>query len=191
MSELFDKVSRCNFWDGGLPDTGVSRRRYVERVQPFMGNRLTKVLMGQRRCGKSFILRQIMAGLVEGGVSWRNILYLDKERMELADLVDHRQAHDLIGEYRKRLRVKGKVYLFLDEIQEIAGWERLVNAYSQDRRQEYEIVVTGSNAHLLSTELGTLLTGRYVPVEIFPFSFDEFATAKRIIKKGLETENGK
>ena len=182
MSELFDKVSRCNFWDGGLPDTGVSRRRYVERVQPFMGNRLTKVLMGQRRCGKSFILRQIMAGLVEGGVSWRNILYLDKERMELADLVDHRQAHDLIGEYRKRLRVKGKVYLFLDEIQEIAGWERLVNAYSQDRRQEYEIVVTGSNAHLLSTELGTLLTGRYVPFEIFPYSFDEFATAKRIKK---------
>ena len=99
MSELFDKVSRCNFWDGGLPDTGVSRRRYVERVQPFMGNRLTKVLMGQRRCGKSFILRQIMAGLVEGGVSWRNILYLDKERMELADLVDHRQAHDLIGDF--------------------------------------------------------------------------------------------
>ena len=180
MNELFDALNRCNYWEGDFPDTGVSRRRYIERIQPFLGNRLTKVLMGQRRCGKSFILRQIMAGLVESGVPRTNIFYLDMERMELADLLDHRQLHSLIGEYRKRLRVKGKVYLLLDEIQEIAGWERLVNAYSQDNRQEYEIILTGSNAHLLSTELGTLLTGRYVPFEIFPFSFEEFAAAQRL-----------
>jgi len=182
MSELFEKLACCNYWEGGFPLTGVSRRRYAERIQPFMGNRLTKVLMGQRRCGKSFILRQIMAGLVENGVPWSNIFYLDMERMELSDIVEHRQLHDLIGEYRKRLQVKGKVYLFLDEIQEISGWERLVNAYSQDSRQEYEIILTGSNAHLLSTELGTLLTGRYVPFEIFPFSFEEFVAAKHLKK---------
>ena len=182
MKELFEKLSRCNYWEGGLPDTGVCRRRYVERIHPFLGNRLTKVLVGQRRCGKSVILRQIMASLVERGVSWHNIFYLDMERMELAELSDPKQLHDLIGEYRKRLKVKGKVYLFLDEIQEIPGWERVVNAYSQDTRQDYEVILTGSNAHLLSTELGTLLTGRYVPFEIFPFSFEEFADAKHLKK---------
>lgn len=180
MKELFDKLALCNYWEGDIPDTGVCRRRYVERIRPFLGNRLTKVLMGQRRCGKSFILRQIMSDLIESGVPCHNIFYLDMERIELADLADYKQLHGLIGEYRKRLKVKGKVYLFLDEIQEISGWERVVNAYSQDRRQDYEIIVTGSNAHLLSTELGTLLTGRYVPFEIFPFSFEEFADARRV-----------
>jgi len=182
MNELFEKLERCNFWEGGIPDTGLPRPLYVERIGAFMGNRLTKVLMGQRRCGKSFILRQIMAGLAKSGVPWRRMCYLDMERMELADLVNHRQLHELIGEYRKRLRPKGKVYLFLDEIQEIEGWERAVNAYSQDSRQEYEIVLTGSNAHLLSSDLATHLTGRFVPFEIFPFSFGEFAAAKGLQK---------
>ena len=182
MSELFDKLAAANFWDGGAPETGVPRPRCIERIRTFLGNRLTKVLVGQRRCGKSFILRQIMAGLAEQGVPWRQIVYVDKERLEWDDLADYRQLDRLIQEYRKRLRVKGKVYLFLDEIQEIAGWEKVVNAYSQDTRQAYEIVVTGSNAHLLSTELGTLLTGRYVPFELFPFSFEEFAAARRLKK---------
>jgi len=182
MSDYFDKLKQCNFWDGGSPDTGVPRPRYVDRIKGFLNNRLAKVLVGQRRCGKSFILRQIMASLVDGGTSTRNIFYLDKERMEFADLVDHRQLHELIAEYRKRLRIKGKVYLFLDEVQEISGWERLVNAYSQDSRQAYEVFVTGSNSHLLSTELGTLLTGRYVPFEIFSFSFEEYVAAKGLKK---------
>lgn len=182
MSDYFDKLKQCNFWDGGSPDTGVPRRRQIARITGFMNNRLTKVLVGQRRCGKSFILRQIMAALVKGGIPPRNIFYLDKERMEFADLIAPRQLHELIEEYRKRLRVKGKAYLFLDEVQEITGWERIVNAYSQDNRQAYEVFVTGSNSHLLSTELGTLLTGRYVPFEIFPFSFEEYVTAKGLEK---------
>jgi predicted AAA+ superfamily ATPase len=123
-----------------------------------------------------------MTDLLKAGVPARNIFCLDKERLEFADLVEYRQVHDLIVEYRKRLRIKGKVYLFFDEIQEIASWERLVNAYSQDSRQAYEVFITGSNSHLLSTELSTLLTGRYIPFEIFPFSFEEFVTAKNLKK---------
>lgn len=182
MSDYFEKLKQCNLWDGGSPDTGVPRRRYVARIKGFLNNRLVKVLMGQRRCGKSFILRQLMADLVEGGTPPSHIFYLDKERMEFADLVDHRQLHELIEEYRKRLRIKGKAYLFLDEAQEISGWERLVSAYAQDSRQPYEVFVTGSNSHLLSSELGTLLTGRYVPFEIFPFSFEEYVAAKGLEK---------
>jgi predicted AAA+ superfamily ATPase len=128
------------------------------------------------------ILRQLIAALVKKGVPPRNIFYLDKERLEYSDLVDHKQLHDLIQMYRKRLRVKGRVYLFLDEIQEIEGWERLVNAYSQDPRHAYELFVTGSNSNLLSSELGTLLTGRYVPFTIFPFSFEEYSEARGLPK---------
>lgn len=160
----------------------MSRPAYVSRIKGFLGNRLAKVLMGQRRCGKSYILRQIMADLMAAGVPARNIFYLDKERMEFADLMDAGQTHTLIEEYRKRLRLKGRIYLFLDEVQEVAGWERLVNAYSQDTRQPYEVFVTGSNSRLLFTELGTVLTGRYVPFLIFPFSFEEFASASGLKK---------
>ncbi len=75
------------------------------------------------------------------------------------------------------MKIKGKVYLVLDEIQEIEGWERTVNAYAQDRGAEYEIVVTGSNSTMLSSELGTHLSGRYVALEVLPFSFAEFVVA--------------
>lgn len=182
MTELFDNLKASNFWEVGVSEVGVPRPRYVDRIKGFLDNRLAKVLMGQRRCGKSVILKQLMATLVKDGVSPRNIFYLDKERIEFADVVNHRQLDDLIQIYRKRLRVKGKVYLFLDEIQEIEGWERLVNAYSQDQRLAYELFITGSNSNLLSSELGTLLTGRYVPFTIFPFSFEEFVAAKNVKK---------
>lgn len=182
MSELFDKLESCNFWDGRPLETGIARPQYVSRIQGFLNNRLTKVVVGQRRSGKSYILRQVMTGLLHAGVPARNIFCLDKERLEFADLVEYRQVHELIQKYRKRMGVEGKVYLFFDEIQEIAEWERLVNAYSQDGRHAYEVFITGSNSHLLSTELSTFLTGRYVPFEIFPFSFEEFVVARNLKK---------
>ena len=182
MNEYIDRLRSVNFWEGEQPDTGVPRPMYLDRIKGFIGNRLAKVIVGQRRCGKSVILRQIMAELIKNGVPRQNLFYLDKERMEFTDLVNHQQVHDVIQSYRTQLKVRGKVYVFLDEVQEISEWERLVNAYSQDSKNDYELFVTGSNSNLLSSELGTLLTGRYVPFTVFPFSFDEYLTARNLTK---------
>lgn len=111
------------------------------------------------------------------GVHPHNIFYLNKEHLDFADITDWRDLDDAIQEYLKRLDISGKVYLLLDEIQEVDGWEKLTASYSQDSRREIELVITGSNSHMLSSELGTYLSGRYVPIAVYPFSFSEFVEA--------------
>ena len=81
---------------------------------------------------------------------------------------------EIFNLYLQKLKPEGRVYIFIDEIQNIEGWEKFVNAYSQDYRNEYEIFITGSNSKMLSSELATLLSGRYVKFEVFPFSFSEY-----------------
>lgn len=76
--------------------------------------------------------------------------------------------------YKEELRPQGRVYIFIDEVQEIDGWERIVNSLSQDYTEEYELFITGSNSKMLSGELSTLLSGRYVEFRIFPLSFHEY-----------------
>ncbi len=83
--------------------------------------------------------------------------------------------------YKNYFKLRGKIYLFLDEVQNISKWESFVNSYSQDFTQEYELFITGSNSNLLSGELSTLLSGRYIEFEIFPFSFNEFVGIKKIL----------
>jgi predicted AAA+ superfamily ATPase len=177
MPELLDILAKHNFWTEPPRNLGVPRHLYLTRLKPFMGNQLVKVLVGQRRAGKSYLLRQCIGGLLQQGVNPRHLLYLNKESIDFADIANHRQLHSLVQTYRQRLKVKGKVYLILDEIQEIDAWERVVNAYAQGHDDEYEIIVTGSNSTMLSSELGSHLSGRYVSLEVLPFSFAEFSQA--------------
>jgi len=180
MKNTFEKLKQHNFWGGENIRTGIPRQKYLEQITSFSGNRLIKVLIGQRRAGKSYILRQLVQDLMDRGVNSNNIFYLDKEHLDFVDLTDRRELDQLIQLYLKNLTIKGKVYLLLDEVQEIAGWEKLVSSYSQDTQQEYEVYITGSNSHMLSSELGTYLSGRYVPIDIFPLSFPEFITGNNL-----------
>ena len=174
MSNTIEKLERHNYWHGESMRTGIPRQAYQDRIASFSGNRLIKVLIGQRRTGKSYILRQFIQSLIGRGVNPHNIFYLDKEHLDFADLTNSRELDQLIHLYLNRLAIEGKVYLLLDEVQEISGWEKLVSSYAQDNRQEYELFVTGSNSHMLSSELGTYLSGRHVPIDVFPLSFPEF-----------------
>lgn len=180
MNSTFEKLKRHNFWDGENIRTGIPRQKYLEQITAFSGNRLIKVLIGQRRAGKSYILRQLIQNLIDRGINPNNIFYLDKEHLDFVDLTNRRELDQLIQIYLKNLTIKGKVFLLLDEVQEIAGWEKLVSSYAQDNQQEYEIYITGSNSHMLSSELGTYLSGRYVPINVFTFSFSEFITAYNV-----------
>lgn len=177
MDGIFEKLEKHNYWHGENIRTGIPRQKYLDQIESFSGNRLVKVLVGQRRTGKSFILRQFIQSLIARGVDPRHIFYLDKEHLDFADLTDSQDLDQLIRLYVKQLATEGKVYMLLDEIQEIAGWEKLVASYAQDDRHDYELYITGSNSHMLSSELGTYLSGRHIPIQVFPLSFSEYIAA--------------
>ena len=174
MKERLAILKKYNFWDKDFPDLGFPRDIYTDKIFEFVGNRLVKVLVGQRRVGKSYIMRQIMYGLVERGVHSQNILYINKEFNDFDFIKDSNDLDALVKYYREVLGPEGKVWLFVDEIQNIEGWEQLINSYSQDYVDSYEVFISGSNSKMLSGELATLLSGRYIEFHILPFSFKEY-----------------
>ena len=174
MDERFIALKKYNFWDNHPIDLGFLRTSYTGKISDYIGNRLVKVLVGQRRAGKSFILRQMVKTLIEKGVPSDNTLIINKEFSDFDFLSTYRELDDLIKLYKSELKPTGKVYIFIDEVQNISGWERVVNSYSQDYVDSYELFISGSNSKMLSNELATLLSGRYVNFEIFPFSYHEY-----------------
>lgn len=174
MDELLQAIERFNFWSNPEFKSGFSRLFYLDKIRKYQNNSLVKVLVGQRRSGKSYILRQIAEQLIRSGVSPKNILFINKEFLEFDAIQDYKDLDQLIRHYKAKLKPKGKVYLFIDEIQNIRQWERLVNSYSQDYTESYELFISGSNSKMLSGELSSLLSGRYISFEIFPFSYAEY-----------------
>jgi hypothetical protein len=151
-----------------------------------LGNKLVKVLVGQRRAGKSYILRQIASGLLSAGIKNENILYINKEYIELTSLHNAVELEQLYKAYKEVLNPTGKVYIFIDEIQYIEEWERFVNSHSQDFAEPCEVFISGSNSKLLSGELATLLSGRYIEFEVLPYSYTEYCEVTRQ-KKGSKS----
>lgn len=174
MENVFDALRQYNYWGGEPIDMGFTRRTYLERIMPFVGNRLVKVLAGQRRAGKSYLLRQIAKQLIDNGVKPENTFMLNKDLLAFDGVRDCHDLTELFERYRRELKPEGKVYIFIDEVQNIGEWERFANSYSQDFTHDYELFLTGSNSKMLSGELASLLSGRYVEIEVFPFSFAEF-----------------
>lgn len=174
--ERFEALKRYNFWGGTTPHLGYIRTEYTDKIYSYTkSNRLIKVIVGQRRVGKSYILRQLAAKLIEDGVAAENIVFINCEFVEFRFLRGYQDLNDLIKLYRREVKPQGRVYLLLDEVQNIDEWELIVNSYSQDYIEEYELFISGSNSKMLAGELATLLSGRYITFEIFPFSFKEWA----------------
>jgi len=174
MGERITLLEKYNLWNSKVFDFGFKRSEYTDKLSDYVGNRLIKVLVGQRRTGKSYILRQVAQQLIDNGVNPQNTLFINREFADFDFLKTYKELDELIKSYKKALQPKGKVYIFIDEIQLIEEWEKVVNSYSQDYTEEYELFITGSNSKMLSGELATLLSGRYVSVEVFPFSYSEF-----------------
>jgi predicted AAA+ superfamily ATPase len=173
-----NKVSKYNFWNNPIK-TGYVRQRYVDQLVHFQNSRLIKVLVGQRRVGKSFVLRQYIAHLINQGVSARNTLYINKEFTDFDFIGNHRDLNEFIQFYRVHLKIEGRLYVFIDEVQQIQEWERVVNSLSQDFTEDIDLFITGSNSELLSGELASLLSGRYVRFNILPFRFDEYCAHQK------------
>ncbi len=155
----------------------IKRESYMRRIRPFIGNDLIKVLTGIRRSGKSVMMDLIQDDLAQSGVDLGQLLKIKIENMSNARLCTAEALHDEI--LRRTKESRGKVYLFFDEIQEVASWEKCINSLRVEL--DCDIYITGSNAKLLSGELATYLAGRYVEFVIYPFSFGEFIELYRTV----------
>ncbi len=150
----------------------IPRQTYIERMMPFLGSRVIKVVTGMRRCGKSSFLRMFMRHLVERGMQTADgIVHVDLEALENAGI---RTAGDLAERIKARTKPgTGRTLLFIDEVQYVEGWERAVAAFAADS-ERYEVFLSGSSAKLFSGELATRLSGRYVEFPMLPLSLGEF-----------------
>ncbi len=148
----------------------IKRQEYLDKIAPFIDKELIKVLTGIRRSGKSVMLQLIKNELIARGVDKANFISFNFEDMSFANLLNAETLHEKVSELISN--TSGKVYLFFDEIQEVVGWEKAINSFRV--KFDCDIYITGSNAKLLSSELATYLSGRYVEFIIYPFSFKEF-----------------
>ena len=174
MEEYLDIIAPYNLWYGNQLPAGFIRDTYTGRLMKYTGNRLVKVLTGQRRVGKSYIMRQVATELIKNGVRPENTLFINCELSVFGFIRNADDLGRLVSAYRERFNPEGRLYIFIDEVQEIDEWERAVNSMSQDYTVEAELFISGSNSRLLSGELASLLSGRYVEFLIAPLSFDEY-----------------
>ena len=141
----------------------------MDKIMAYTDTPFVKILTGVRRCGKSTILKMIMERLkTERHIPDERIISCRYDSMEYVDLT----AKDMYDQLKSRLSTEGKTYLFLDEVQEIEGWERVVNSLASDF--DVDLYVTGSNSRMMSSEIATYLTGRYISFRIFTLSFGEY-----------------
>jgi predicted AAA+ superfamily ATPase len=169
-NEVIKILYDWNFWDKDL-DTGIERNVYVDRLVKYLYTGLVCVITGARRSGKSYIMRQTVKRLINNGVKRDEILVINFEDPRLPKL-DVSMLQKIYEIYLEFLSPKGKPYIFLDEIQEVDGWEKWVRTMRELKKAK--IVVSGSNAKLLSKELSTLLTGIHIDLTVYPLSFEEF-----------------
>lgn len=152
----------------------ILRSDYIEAVKPFMDAPLVKILTGVRRCGKSTIFEMIRQELIERGIPEDHIIMKKYTEMDIPDTITAKQMYD---ELVSKVEDDKRYYFLLDEIQEIKGWEKAVNSLLEGMNAD--IYVTGSNSKLMSSEISTYLTGRYISISVFTLSFREYLEFKK------------
>ena len=146
----------------------LKRELYLKRIREFYDSDLIKILVGIRRCGKSVILEQIIEELKNKGIDEKHIIYVNFEFIEFEELTDYKKLNTYVKE---RIQDDKMYYLFFDEIQNVDNFEKVVNSLRASKK--VSIFITGSNSRLLSEELSTVLSGRYVSFRINPLSYKE------------------
>ncbi|ADY54392.1 ATPase [Syntrophobotulus glycolicus DSM 8271] len=152
----------------------ILRPMYIEKIMPYVDTPFVKVLSGVRRCGKSTIVKMIAEELRGRGIPDERILAYNFDSLQHEDIKTAKLLYDTV---KGQLSKDGKTYLFLDEIQEVKSWEKAVNSFMTDF--DVDIYVTGSNSRMMSSEISTYLTGRYISFRIFPLSFAEYLSFRK------------
>ncbi len=162
------------------------RKTYLNKIRGFYDSDLTKILVGIRRCGKSFLLQQIIDEITnKKKVDKDHIIFINFEFVEFEELLDYRKLNQYI---KDRIKDDNIYYLFFDEIQNVENFEKVVNSLRASIKN-LSIFLTGSNSKLLSDELSSVLSGRYVLFNIYPFSYKEYVTLTNKDAKNIDTFN--
>lgn len=157
------------------------RENYLKKIRGFYHDTgMIKVISGVRRCGKSSLMHTISEELIEQGVSKENITFIDLKRRGYRSVSTANQLEEVID---RECRGIGTKYVFIDEIQNVEGFENVIEAFREE--EEYSIFITGSNSYLLSGELATYLTGRYIEFEMFTLTFEEYLSMKQFYGKSI------
>lgn len=146
-----------------------NRQSYLNTLLEFLDKDVIKVIVGVRRCGKSTLLKLFIEELKNRKIPKKNILHINFESMKYRDITEYNRFYDYVAEH---IPENGKTYLLIDEPQNVTGWEKAVNSFKVDF--DCDIYITGSNAKLLSSELSTLISGRYVEIDLYPLSYKEY-----------------
>ena len=160
------------------------RNRYLHQIAPFIDKPVIKVITGIRRCGKSTFVKLLINNLKEKNIPGENIVYINKDSLQFDFITGYKELNKYVISKLKNSR--GKKYVFIDEIQEITEWEKAVTSFLTDNIAD--IYITGSNANLLSSELATLLTGRYIEIKMNTLVFSEFLQFRNKTEKDKEQE---
>ena len=158
------------------------RENYLRKIRGFYHEPdIIKVITGVRRCGKSSLMITIAEELEDKGIRSENIHFMDLENLEFRNITEAEQLYEIIQGIQKG---PGLNYLFLDEVQNVKGFETIINGFR--KTDDWSIFITGSNSYLLSGELMTRLTGRYLEFEMFPLSFEEYEQMKQFYQKEID-----
>lgn len=178
-NEIIQILNDWNFWNNELK-IGIPRQGYLSRLHDLFSSNFVIAITGPRRAGKSFIMRQMAKRLIDNGCNPKNILHVNFEDPRFIE-TDVSFLEQIFSAYREFISPTDTPIVFLDEIQEIEGFEKWVRMMHE--LSKAKIIILGSNSRLLSRELGTLLTGRHLDLTVFPLSFDEFLMFNNISLK--------
>ncbi len=158
------------------------REDYLNKVRGFYDDTMIKVITGIRRCGKSYFLKTIISELKDKGILEKDIIYIELDKKKYRNIITPDELEKVIDDLIIDSDFK---YLFIDEVQNVSGYETVINSYREDGN--FSIFLTGSNSYLLSGELVTKLTGRYIEVEMLPLNFYEYVDMKKFMDKEINT----
>lgn len=174
QSRIISILEDWNFWKKDI-ESGIERKTYLELIERFAKTGEIVIITGARRSGKSYLMRQYAKNLINQGTDPKNILFINFEDPRFGEL-DAKTLDFIYETYIQYLNPKGKLTILLDEVQEVKEWEKWVRMMHELGKAD--IIITGSNAKLLSEELATVLTGRHLDITVFPLRFREFLTFK-------------
>ena len=177
-NEILAILKDWNEWQTPLADIGIIRTSYLDRLESLIeGSNQIITITGPRRAGKSYLMRQMARRLFDKGAKRENILFVNFEDPRFTSL-DTKLLGQIYDVYKGIISPTDTPYIFLDEVQNVEGWEKWVRTMHELKKAK--LIVSGSNAHLLSRELGTLLTGRHLDLTVFPLSFAEYLMFNKI-----------
>lgn len=170
--KILEILNNWNIWNNQI-NSGKDRKKYLDKIIPYMDRKEILVLKGIRRCGKSTIMKQLIKYLTKNNIRKEQILYLNLEDYNFSNNLNLELFNLVLNTYKKNINLNKKIFFFIDEIQVIPNWEKWIRTM-YDLDVNIKFIISGSCASLLSKELSTLLTGRNICFEVYPLEYSEF-----------------